>query len=256
MTDTVIRLIKGQLMCAMFGLFFLGILFVLFFVFPVTWLLNRFLEEKPRMQGVLRKSFSFWLGLLRMLGLLKALPPRGKPYDGPCVVVCNHPGLFDVLFLIRDIPNLSVLVKYTLSRKLPLGPILKASGYVLASDYDRISPLDTAEASIRAIERGCQLQLFPEGTRSPAGGLRPFRPGAFKLSRMTKAPVQPILIRNEPPFFPKEDKWYLPPRETSRLRLEFWEPIMPPAKGEERQYALELEKRYRDALGLSNRGRM
>ena len=256
MTDTVIRLIKGQLMCAMFGLFFLGILFVLFFVFPVTWLLNLFLEEKPRMQGALRKSFSFWLELLRMLGLLKALPPRGKPYDGPCVVVCNHPGLFDVLFLIRDIPNLSVLVKYTLSRKLPLGPILKASGYVLASDYDRISPLDTAEASIRAIERGCRLQLFPEGTRSPAGGLRPFKPGAFKLSRMTKAPVQPILIRNEPPFFPKEDKWYLPPRETSRLRLEFWEPIMPPAKGEERQYALELEKRYRDALGLSNGARM
>jgi 1-acyl-sn-glycerol-3-phosphate acyltransferase len=234
----------------MFGLFFVGILFVLFFVFPVTWLMNRFLEEKPRMQGALRISFSFWLGLLRLLGLLKALPSLGKPYDGPCVVVCNHPGLFDVLFLIRDIPNLSVLVKYTLPRKLPLGPILKASGYVFASDYDRISPLDTAEASIGAIERGSRLQLFPEGTRSPAGGLRPFKTGAFKLSRMTKTPVQPILIRNDPPFFPKEDRWYLPPRETSYLQLEFWSPIMPPAKGEERQYTLELEKRYRDALGL------
>ncbi|MCP4666965.1 MAG: 1-acyl-sn-glycerol-3-phosphate acyltransferase [Deltaproteobacteria bacterium] len=252
MTETAIRLIKGQLMCAMFGLFFLGILFVLFFVFPVTWLLNRFFEERPRMQGALRVSFSFWLGLLRGLGLLKALPPRGKPYDGPSVVVCNHPGLFDVLFMIRDIPNLSVLVKYTLSRKLPLGPILKASGYVLASDYDRISPLDTAEASLRAIERGGRLQLFPEGTRSPAGGLRPFKPGAFKLARMTETPVQPVLIRNDPPFFPKEDKWYLPPRKTSRLQLEFWPPIRPPAKGEERAYTRDLESRYRKALGLES----
>ncbi|MCP4576474.1 MAG: hypothetical protein GY846_09355, partial [Deltaproteobacteria bacterium] len=170
MTDTVIRLIKGQLMCAMFGLFGLGLLFLLVFVFPVAWLLNRFLEKKSPMQWALSASFSFWLGLLGLLGLLKSASPKGKPCDGPCVVVCNHPGLFDVLFLIRDIPNLSVLVKYTLARKLPLGPILNAAGYVLASDYDRISPLDTAEASIKAIERGARLQLFPEGTRSPAGG--------------------------------------------------------------------------------------
>lgn len=249
MTDRFIRAMKGVFMGAMFALFFMGLLSVLFFAVPVVWVLNRLLEEKPRLQQVLVFSFRFWLWLLGLLGLLKSRPAKGSPSEGPCVVICNHPGLFDVLFLIRDIPNLSVFVKFSLSRSLPLGPILRACGYILAPDYNSVSPLDSAEEALKKIEGGAKVQLFPEGTRSPAGGLRSFKLGAFKIARMTNVPLQPVLIRNDPPFLPKEDKWYYPPRETSWLQLEFWEPIPPPGKGEEKALARELEWRYRQALG-------
>jgi 1-acyl-sn-glycerol-3-phosphate acyltransferase len=67
---------------------------------------------------------------------------------------------------------------------------------------------------------------------------------------MTDVPIQPVLIRNNPPFLPKEDRWYFPRKEISRFRMEFWEPVMPPEKGEEKKFAMELEQRFRKALGI------
>ncbi|MGM0663017.1 MAG: lysophospholipid acyltransferase family protein [Thermodesulfobacteriota bacterium] len=246
--DKTIRALKGLGMAFMFGTFGLGIFVFLFGIIPLSWVLNRFAGEKPRVERAARVGFGWWLGFMGVLGLVRSAPHRGNVFPGPCVVVANHPGLFDVLFLIRDIPSLSVLVKAGLARKLPLGPVLRALEYVLVPDYDRVNPLDTAEETLDKIQKGRKVLLFPEGTRSPSGSLRPFRAGAFKIARMTGAPIQPVLIRNTPPFMPKEDPWYLPPRRTSLLELEFWDPLPPPEKGGERSFARSLEQRYREAL--------
>jgi len=249
--DTWIRAAKGLGMAFMFGTFFLGILVFLFGVVPLAWAMNRLAGEGPRVERAARVGFGWWLGFMGVLGLVRSRPPRGELPDGPCVVVANHPGLFDVLFLIRDIPSLSVLVKVSLARKLPLGPVLRALEYVLVPDYDRVTPLDTAEETLEKIRKGRKVLLFPEGTRSPAGDLLPFRTGAFKIARLTGVPVQPVLLRNIPPFMPKEDPWYLPPRRTSMLEMAFWPPLAPPEKGDERAFARRLEQRYREALGLA-----
>ena len=250
MIDSIIRLAKGMGMTLMFAFFFMGIIVHLALVLPLSILLDLMLGPRLRFERAVRVGFTWWLGVLSLLGLVRAAPVKGRPVEGPCVVVCNHPGLFDVLFLIKEIPNLSVMVKTSLSKKLPLGPILRALGYVLVPDYDSISPLETAEEAIETIKKGSRLQLFPEGTRSPVGGLRPFRAGAFKIARMTDVPIQPVLIRNDPPFLPKEDKWYFPRKEISRFQMEFWDPVAPPRKGEEKKYARDLEALFREALGV------
>jgi len=247
--DAIVRAAKGLGMAFMFGTFGLGILVFLLGVIPLSRLRNKLAGERPRVERAARKGFGWWLGFMGVLGLVRSRPARGTVHPGPCVVVANHPGLFDVLFLIRDIPALTVLVKTSLARKLPLGPVLRDLEYVLVPDHDRVSPLDTAEETLEKIQRGRKVLLFPEGTRSPKGSLRPFRAGAFKIARMTGVPVQPVLIRNVPPFLPKEDPWYLPPRRTSELEIAFWEPLPPPERGEERAFARRLEQRYREALG-------
>jgi 1-acyl-sn-glycerol-3-phosphate acyltransferase len=80
--------------------------------------------------------------------------------------------------------------------------------------------------------------------------LRKFKAGAFRIARMTNVPIQPVLIRNTPPFMPKEDKWYFPPWQISSLEMEFWEPILPPETGKEKEFTQALENRYKHALGL------
>jgi 1-acyl-sn-glycerol-3-phosphate acyltransferase len=247
----LIRAIKGLSMIVLFGLFLAGILTELFFVLPFVWCLDRILGPEPdRMQRAHRFLLSFWIMMLKLCGLLSAKPPKGEAFDGPCVVVCNHPGLFDVLFLIRDIPRLSVLVKRTLAKKLPLGPIFRSAGYVLSTDMEEGKPLESMVDATGKIRRGYKFLIFPEGTRSPKGGLGKFKAGAFRIARMASVPVQPVLIRNTPPFMPKEDKWYLPPWQISRLEMEFWEPIVPPEPGKEKEYTQTLENRYKHALGL------
>lgn len=238
-------------MAVLFGMFFGGILVELFFVLPLIWCIEKLGGPEPdRMQRSHRILISFWIVMLQLCGLLKAKSGSGQPFDGPCVVVCNHPGLFDVLFLIRDIPRLSVLVKRTLSKKLPLGPIFRSAGYILSTDFEENSPIKTMLEATEKIRKGYKFLIFPEGTRSPKGGLRKFKVGAFRIARMMNVPVQPVLIRNIPPFIPKEDKWYFPPWQISRLEMEYWDPILPPEAGKEKEYTQRLENRYRHVLGL------
>ena len=170
MSEKLLRGIKGLLMLALFGLFLLGIFFELLIVLPILWVLDKILGPQPyRMQWTIRILVSLWLFLLRGCGLLKARELKGKPFDGSCVVVSNHPGLFDVLFLIRDVPRMSVMVKQSLARKLPLGPVFRSAGYVLSPDFDQRGPFQCLDEAIEKIRMGYKFMIFPEATRSPKG---------------------------------------------------------------------------------------
>ena len=252
MFETIVRRTKGILMALLYGVFFLGILCELFLLLPVVSVLNRIFGQQPyRMQWALRALLNLWLWCLWACRLLVSMPSKGKPAEGPCVVVSNHPGLFDVLFLIRDIPRMSVMVKRALARSLPLGPLFRSAGYVLSPDYEHGSPLQSLDEATEKIKKGYKFMVFPEATRSPKEGLGRFHPGPFMLARLSNVPVQPVFIKNDPPFMPKEDKWYSPPFHASTIRLEYWEPLPPPLTGHEREFAKDLEARYRQALGLA-----
>ena len=251
MLETIVRMTKGVLMGVLYGIFFLGILCELILFLPGISILNRLFGQQPyRMQWALRILLNLWLRFLWACRLLVPMPSKGKPLGGPCVVVSNHPGLFDVLFLIRDIPHMCVMVKRILAKRLPLGPLFQMAGYVLSPDYERISPLQSLDEAAEKIKKGYKFMVFPEATRSPKGVLGKFNSGPFMLARVSNVPVQPVFIRNKPPFLPKEDKWYFPPFRASTIELEYWEPLAPPKPGREREFARELEARYREALSL------
>jgi 1-acyl-sn-glycerol-3-phosphate acyltransferase len=255
MGETIVRAFKGALMAALYGVFFLGILCELFLFFPVISIVNRLFGQQPyRMQWALRVLIRLWLRFLWACRLLVSRPSRGKPARGPCVVVSNHPGRFDVLFLICDIPRMSVMVKRALAKNLPLGPLFRSAGYVLSPDYEHGSPLQALDEAMDKLARDYRFMVFPEATRSPKGGMGRFSPGPFMLARRSNVPVQPVLITNNPPFMPKEDKWYLPPFHASTIQLEYWELLAPPEPGKEREFAKGLEARYREALDLAGNG--
>jgi 1-acyl-sn-glycerol-3-phosphate acyltransferase len=244
---------KGFFMGVLFGVFLLGIFLELLITLPVLWVLDRIRgPQHYRMQWTIRILVSLWLFLLRVCGLLKGGELKGKPFDGPCVIVSNHPGLFDVLFLIRDIPRMSVMVKQSLARKLPLGPVFRSAGYILSPDFEQRGPFQSLDEAVEKINMGYKFMIFPEATRSPKGDLGRFNAGPFMLARLSNVPLQPLFVRNDPPFLPKEDKWYFPPSRISTLEIEFWEPMAPPRAGQERESARDLEARYREALGLSS----
>ena len=253
MSEIFLRSMRGFLMGALFGLFLLGIFLELLIALPALWVLNGILgPQHGRMQWTIRILVRMWLFLLRGCGLLKGRGFKGKPFHGPCVIVSNHPGLFDVLFLIRDIPCMSVMVKQGLSRKLPLGPVFRFAGYVLSPDFEQRGPLQSLDEAVEEIRLGFKFMIFPEATRSPKGELGRFNAGPFMLARLSNVPVQPLLVRNDPPFLSKGDKWYFPPPGISTIEIECWEPMAPPRAGQEREFARDLEARYREALGLTS----
>ncbi len=252
MPEGMVRAAKGFFMGVLFGVFLIGIFFELLFALPLLWAMNRAFGFHPRRgQWTVRILIGLWLFLMRGFCLLTTQAGKGKPCGGPAVIVANHPGLFDVLFLIRDIPRMCVMVKRALAKKLPLGPVFRTAGYVLSPDFEERSPLQCLDEAVEKIRMGYKFMIFPEATRSPKGGLGRFGPGAFILARLAGVPVQPLFIRNAPPFLPKGDKWYFPPAQASTVEIEFWEPMGAPEAGRERDFARDLEARYRKALGLA-----
>jgi 1-acyl-sn-glycerol-3-phosphate acyltransferase len=252
LSDVVIRLAKGLLMGLMYAVWFVALPAGLV-ACPVYFALDKRRGPDPtRFQKIVRLYTRIWLALLRYAGFMRELPPVGRPIDGPCVVVANHPGRFDVLYLLRDVPCLTVLAAYKLTKWLPFAPFVRLAGYVLSPGGREDSPLRSVQEAVDRLRAGYKFQLFPEGRRSPKHDLLPFKAGAFKIAALAGVPIQPVLIRNVPPFMPREDAWYFPERSPSVLQFEFWEPLPPPAPGTERQVARALEARYRAALGLGD----
>jgi 1-acyl-sn-glycerol-3-phosphate acyltransferase len=252
MPEKMVRAAKGFLMGSLFGVFLFGILFELLLVLPLIWVMNRVFGFKPRRaQPTIRLLIGLWLVLMKAFRLLKSTCRRGKIHERPAVIVSNHPGLFDVLFLIRDVEDMCVMVKRMLAKRLPLGPVFRAAGYVLSPDFEERGPLECLDEALEKIHMGYRFMIFPEATRSPKEGLGRFGPGAFMLARLAGVPVQPVLIRNVPPFLGKGEKWYFPPSRVSTVEIEFWDPMVPPRAGEDREFARNLEARYRKALGLA-----
>jgi len=50
------------------------------------------------------------------------------------------------------------------------------------------------KASVKRLEEGISLIIFPEGERSPNGRLQPFLAGAFSIAKRAKVQIQPIVI--------------------------------------------------------------
>ena len=249
---SAVRLLKGFYMFLMFAVFELGILGAFLFVIPAIGIYRLFGgKDRYLMQRINRFFFGIWLRLLDAGGLFKANRIKGSPVDGPCVVVANHPGLFDVLVMVRDIPDLSVLAKKSLTALPGLAKIFDQAGFVFVlPDDDLSSSIDITNKIVGLLKNGRKFMLFPEGTRSPKGDMHPFRSGAFKIARAAGVPVQPVLIKNHPSFMPKEDKWYLPQSDKSVFDAEFLEPIPPPETGKELQEAKKIEKILRQRLML------
>jgi 1-acyl-sn-glycerol-3-phosphate acyltransferase len=245
----VVRIRKGFFMFCMFFLFAVGILLELVLILPVIIVLEWFTSYKPfRMQNTHRFFFVIWLGLMRAGGLLMAKSAKGYCYEGPGIIIANHPGLFDVLYLIRDIPKLTVMVKRSLAIWLPLGSIFKSSGYILSPEGSSANPMISLLDAMAKLSAGYKFLLFPEGTRSPKGSLGKFKAGAFKIAQKQGVPVQPVLIYNDPPFLPKGEPWYLPTKEISEIQIEFMDPIHIPKEKNIRDVVKEVENLYYRAL--------
>jgi len=121
---------------------------------------------------------------------LDNLPPRA------CALACNHQSLLDTLVLGATLPG---DVKWTVKSSLLMVPFLGwhlwLAGHVRV---DRRADSRSAAASIRRFARvlgeGKRLLVFPEGTRSPDGRVRPFKMGLFYAAVRAGVPVVPLAL--------------------------------------------------------------
>ncbi len=175
-------------------------------MYPVALLIWAVTLPFDRRKFLLHKFTCFWASLYTWLN--PAWPVtiegrekirRGEAY----VMVANHLSLLDILVLFRLFNHFKWVSKIENFRVPFIGWNMSLNRYIKLRRGDRSSVIEMMEASGRALEEGNSIMMFPEGTRSPTGQMRGFKPGAFELALTTKRPILPIVIRGTADALPK-----------------------------------------------------
>lgn len=145
------------------------------------------------------------------------------PAEGAVLLVANHQSLYDP-------PAIGRVVRPRACSFLARDTLYKGAFGALIVRLNTI-PVnrDAADAaSIRAVIRrlrvGAVLLLFPEGTRSPDGSVRPFKRGSALIIKRAGCPVMPVAVEGMQDVWPRSRKL---PRLGGRWAVAFGEPIDP-----------------------------
>jgi 1-acyl-sn-glycerol-3-phosphate acyltransferase len=148
--------------------------------------------------------------VLRLLArIIVRLRIEGDPsaaQSGPVIVAANHASSGDPVFIgafltswlrrpinwlgKRELVEIPVIGRFL--RMIPIHPVDREA-----------ADLDAFRTAIRILESGNILAVFPEGTRSQDGALKPVREGAGVLALHSGAVVLPVAIVDSDRAWPK-----------------------------------------------------
>lgn len=166
---------------------------------------------------------------------------------GPVLVVANHPSLIDTPLLLAKLPQADFIVSPDWLRAGWLYPIVKAAGYLRAEDGAAV-----VRQAVERLQAGHTVVVYPEGSRTPAEGQRPFQRGAAHIALRAGCDILPVTISVSPRALMQGQGWTDYPLENPVFRIEVGEAIRPsaPVGGEARPLAARrltgvLEEHFR-----------
>jgi 1-acyl-sn-glycerol-3-phosphate acyltransferase len=126
--------------------------------------------------------------------------PMGKPI----VFACNHASQFDILIMYEALPvQFRFVVKKELFKIPFLGLVMRLAGYIPIDRSGGKAALRSLHEAAERVKNGASIIIFPEGTRSPDGRLRPFKMGGILIAIKAGCPIVPIAISGSHNVLPK-----------------------------------------------------
>jgi 1-acyl-sn-glycerol-3-phosphate acyltransferase len=120
------------------------------------------------------------------------------------IYMSNHQSNFDIPVLLAHIPGqFRWLAKAELFRIPIFGRAMRGAGYISIDRFNRSSAFESISEAAEKIKQGVSVMIFPEGTRSKDGRIRPFKKGGFVLAVDAGVPIVPIIIRGTRPIMAK-----------------------------------------------------
>jgi len=175
------------------------------------------------------------------LGNPRVVAPRRLDVNEPMLIVCNHVTAYDGALIEYALPGrmrrrvASAMLGEMLEdfrhfrnpdtgRFMLLGP----AAYWLVTALYNVFPLPRRRDFQRsfahageALDRGYNVLVFPEGTRSEAGELARFRPGIGMLVKQAHAPVLPVALVGLGELKAKGRGWF----RSGKLEIRIGEPL-------------------------------
>jgi 1-acyl-sn-glycerol-3-phosphate acyltransferase len=142
-----------------------------------------------------RLARSWARSILAALGVRVEVEGRENVPPGPALYAANHGSALDIPILFGHLPvDFRIIHKRSLYLIPVVGWALYLGGHI---GIDRSNPFrarKSLEAAADRIRAGTSVAVFPEGTRSPDGGIRPFKRGSFVLAAEAGVLVVPVSL--------------------------------------------------------------
>jgi len=163
-------------------------------------------KSQVRVRCTIAYIFKAFLTMLNILGLIKTEMVGVEKLSKlkGMLIVANHPCLLDVVVIMANIKNVQCIVKSELWKSYFLGGVMRAAGYI-CNDKD---PIELLEICKNELSRGQNILIFPEGTRTTVGKPMKLQRGFGNLALAANVDIQSLVIKCEPSFLTKQDKWY------------------------------------------------
>jgi 1-acyl-sn-glycerol-3-phosphate acyltransferase len=156
--------------------------------------------------------------------------------DRPQIFFSSHSSFADICVLASVLPvQFRWLARKEIFRVPFIGWHLARSGHLKIDRGDRDSAVRLLGEAAEKVRGGLNLLVFPEGTRSPDGALRPFKKGVFHLAIDAGVPIVPIRLLGTQRIVPKGTRQINasdvslrvgPPLEAGNLGRADLEPLM------------------------------
>lgn len=250
--DSAIRFGRGMGVALAILYFWSGAFLLAWIVVPYVFLRERDpLLRRRRMQRVVAWAWRWFHRQLDRATLYRVAYQGLAEHDGerPAVLVANHPSLLDVTSIISRMPSTCCVVKSSLMNSPLVGKLLQSLGHVSAGDGSLMSGAVVLDAVQERLREGFPVLVFPEGTRSPLGGMHRFRRGAFEIAHRAGVPVIPLFLRCDPPALGKGTPVWRHPRRCPTLTVHIDGPV--DTNGPDpKDLCKNIERDFRSRLGL------
>lgn len=148
------------------------------------------------------------------------------PQVGPFILASNHASHFDPPAIGSIIGrNIFFFARKSLF-KPGFAKWLLDQLNTIPVDRDGDSDIGALRRTIKVLEEGEGLVLFPEGTRTRDGSLGQAKPGIGLIACKTQAPVIPVVIRGSYEALPPGARF---PTWGHPIRIHFGPPLLPAA---------------------------
>jgi len=163
-------------------------------LFLITWFLTFLFDRRLYL---LSEVALFWGSLYTKLSPwwhVKVIGKEKIKKEGAYVVVANHQSLEDIIVMYRLGKAFRWVSKAEVFKIPVFGWLMNLSGDIKLKRTSKASIKNMLIDGENALNKGCTLFIFPEGTRSKNGPMGNFKEGAFKLAQQSKRSIIPVLI--------------------------------------------------------------
>ncbi len=169
--------------------------------------------------------YNFMRALLRILGSawfdLRVYGKENIPRTGGVLLVANHQSFLDPAVLgVQLQRKASFLAKSELFENPVFGWLIRRCNAFPVRQGE--GDVGAVKETIRRLQEGHMLTVFPEGGRSPGGELQPILNGASLVVRKAKVPIVPVVIEGSFKAWPRHRKMW----QRHPIRVLFGKPVV------------------------------